>query len=123
MDLQPQNPYAKKSKEDYMFRDYEAPKYNDPNDGDVFDKFGVKTDYDVPEVDYSKKKTPQEIVGIKPRPPPEPKKLTEAEIAEGKTEEPPPVVEPYMTREYYAPGYVDTEPKKEYPEHIQVFKD
>jgi hypothetical protein len=36
----------------------------------MFEKYGVKANYDVPEVDYSKKKTPQEIVGIKPRPPP-----------------------------------------------------
>lgn len=27
-----------------------------------------------------------------------------------------------MTKEYYMPGYVDTAPQKEYPPHIQAFK-
>lgn len=33
------------------------------------------------------------------------------------------MVEPYMTKEYYMPGYVDTAPKKDYPPHIRHFKD
>jgi len=32
------------------------------------------------------------------------------------------VIEPYMTKAYYMPGYVDTTPPKEYPPHIAAFK-
>lgn len=41
---------------------------------------------------------------------------------EGEKEEEPPVIEPYMTKEYYAPGYVDPTPPREYPPHIAGFK-
>lgn len=31
--------------------------------------------------------------------------------------------EPYMTKEYYMPGYVDKTPPKEYPPALRAFKD
>ena len=41
------------------------------------------------------------------------------EELEKKKEEP----EPYMTKEFYMPGYVDKTPPKLYPPHIRMFKD
>ena len=47
-------------------------------------------------------------------------KKPEDEAEEEKDEEEAPKVEkePYMTKEYYMPGYVDKTPPKEYPPHI-----
>lgn len=41
------------------------------------------------------------------------------EELEKKKDEP----EPYMTKEFYMPGYVDKTPPKLYPPHIRYFKD
>lgn len=46
----------------------------------------------------------------------------EGEEGDEEEEEEELVIEPYMTKEYYMPGYVDTTPQKEYPPHIQHFK-
>lgn len=47
----------------------------------------------------------------------------EGEEGEDGEEEPPKLEkEAYMTKDYYMPGYVDKTPAKEYPPHIQMFK-
>ena len=46
----------------------------------------------------------------------------EGEEGEEKEEKEELVIEPYMTKNYYMPGYVDKTPPKEYPPHIAMFK-
>ena len=103
----------------------------DPMDG-VFDKV-----FDVPEMEHpdhtpgnsvSKHEfllgAPKDAMEVqKEKNPYEKKKDGDEEDEEEKEESPKVEKEPYMTKEYYMPGYVDKTPKKEYPPALQEFKD
>lgn len=90
---------------------------NDPwgNENDLYDKFGVPKDINVPDPVYAKP-APKPVVEAKK--PVEKKEGEEGEEGAEEEEEEEMVIEPYMTKDYYMPGYVDTTPQKEYPPHI-----
>lgn len=104
--------------------------FNGDDGEDFYDKFGVPKDIDIPEPQYEPVYHPEPEVEEEEEDEEEDgedeMEGDEGEMEEGEgedeEEEEELEVEPYMTKEYYMPGYVDTTPEKDYPPHIRAFK-
>ena len=97
-------------------------------DDDMFNRFGVDLDPDVPGLEHEPVYLPkynQETGELLPVEEKIENDLPECEEGDEDCEEPEekPEKEPYMTKQYYMPGYVDQEAEKLYPPHIRMFKD